>query len=185
MAENEVSTPEFSQNVVPAAKQRGRIGKRLREHVEDVIDSYVTRLRSDPAIPTARTLPRPLLEDHAMSYLGDLFQTLVVLEEADDVDGRDESALLRDGSKIQHLVSELHGRQRHRLGWTESALQREYAIIAEEVESFVRRHAADGEREGSTELSFAVNVLRRLLGRGRDASLGAYSGAIRDTAQKG
>jgi hypothetical protein len=27
--------------------------------------------------------------------------------------------------------------------------------------------------------------VRRLLGRGRDASLGAYSAAIRDTAQKG
>jgi hypothetical protein len=161
----------------PTRKSSTRIGDRLREHVEQVIVRYAARLRGDPLIPMAAELPSPLLEDHALSFLGDLFQTVVVLEKADDIDDREEADLLKDGTRIQHLISELHGHQRHRLGWTESALRREYAILAEEVESLARRLGADGE--GAGDLDFALDVLRRLLARARDASFAAYSAANR------
>lgn len=151
------------------------LGERLRNHIEQLIARYSARLRNDPLIPMAKALPAPLVEDHAMSFFSDVFQTLVVLEKADDLKGREESDLLVDGSQIQHLVAQLHGRQRHRLGWTESALEREYQIINEEVASLVKHRAADAD--GAERLDWALGTLNRLLGVAHEASLDAFHAA--------
>ncbi len=155
-----------------------QLGVRLRENVEQVVERYVARMRTDPKIPLAADLPTPMLEDHAMTFLGDLFQTLVVHEKADQIQDRDESELLKDGNRIQHLISELHGRQRHRVGWTETALQREYDIFTEEVEALARRHAR--EVESGVPLESALDVLRRHLDRARKTSLDAHANAARE-----
>ena len=150
-----------------------RIGERLRDQVEDLIARYSARLRSDPQIPVAKTLSAPLIEDHAMSFLSDVFQSLVILENAASLKGREESNLLSDGTTIQRLISELHGRQRHRVGWTETALKREYEILNEEAEKFVRRHAADESRTGG--LDWTLGVVNRLLRHAEDASFAAFT----------
>ena len=164
-----------SQNKSPAAAGRARIGDRLQHDLESLIVRYVDRLRSDPLIPRAQSLPSALLEDHATSFLSDLFQSLVVLENAGELDDADESELLGDGNKIQRLISELHGRQRRRLGWTEHALEREYQILREEVDSLVRRHAPDPDRAG--DFSWAIHVLNQRLNSARTASVAAFETA--------
>jgi hypothetical protein len=151
---------------------RRHFGERLRSNIEDLLSRYVTRLRGDPVTPMARPLARPLLEDHAMSFLSHVFQTLVILEKARDIDAAEETVLLEDGSEIQRLISDLHGRQRHRLGWTESALHREYQILFEEVAAHAQRHAADDQV-----LQWALDALNRQLERAREASLAAFSSA--------
>ena len=148
------------------------LGERLRHHIEQLIASYSRRLRSDPVTSMAKTLPSALVEDHAMSYFSDLFQTLVVLEQSGDLNGREESTLLADGSEIQRLVSELHGRQRFRLGWTEEALHREYEIMDAEVESLVKRYAPD--KDVADKVPWAIDTLKRLLNVAHDASFGAF-----------
>jgi hypothetical protein len=154
------------------------LGERLRHQIEQLIANYSRRLRSDPVTVLAKNLPAPLVEDHAMSYFGDLFQTLVVLEKSDDLKDREEAALLTDGSNIQRLISELHGRQRFRLGWTEEALHREYEIMDAEVESLVKRHAPD--EDVADKVAWAQETLKRLLKAGHDASLKAYRGAEKE-----
>ena len=154
---------------------RARIGDRLQHDLESVIVRYVDRLRADPLISKAHALPTPLLEDHAMSFLGDLFQSLVVLENAEELDHVDESELLADGAKIQRLIADQHGRQRHRLGWTEHALEREYQILREEVDSLVRRHAPDPDRIG--DFSWAIEVLNQRLNSARAVSVAAFETA--------
>ena len=150
------------------------LGERLREGLEELIARYVTRMRNDPAIPRARDLPRPLLEDHAMSFLSDLFQSIVVLEKTENLKNADESDLLKDGSRIQRLVAELHGRQRHRIGWTEEALHREYQILDEEVAALAKRHASTPDA-----LDWTLDHLKHLLTRAHDASYAAYGDAAR------
>jgi len=86
---------------------RARIGDRLRRDLESLVVRYVDRLRIDPLFSRAHSLPTALLEDHAMSFVSDLFQSLVVLENAEELDAVDESELLGDGNKIQRLVAEL------------------------------------------------------------------------------
>jgi hypothetical protein len=154
---------------------RARIGERLRQNLEELIGRYQLRMRSDPAIPAARSLSVPVLEDHALSLLGDLFQSLVVLERQNQLTDEEESDLLGDGSEIQRLVSDLHGRQRHKFGWTESALEREYQILDEEVESLVRRYVPDVA--GSEGIEWALDLLKRQLERSRDASFAGYAAA--------
>lgn len=168
-----------SKNKLPKSAGRARIGDRLRHDLESLIVRYVDRLRTDPLISRSHSLPNPLLEDHAMSFLSDLFQSLVVLENAEELENADESELQADGSKIQRLISELHGRQRHRLGWTEHALEREYQILREEVDSLVRRHAPDPDRAG--DFSWAIDVLNRRLNSARAASVAAYETAASES----
>jgi len=155
--------------------RRARIGDRLRHDLENLIVRYIDRLRNDPLLSRSASLPNALLEDHAMSFLGDLFQSLVVLENAGELDDAAESELLSDGIKIQRLVAELHGRQRYRLGWTEHALEREYQILREEVDSLVRRHAPDPDRAG--DFSWAIEVLDQRFNSARAASVTAYGKA--------
>jgi hypothetical protein len=156
---------------------RARVGERLRQRVEELLARYAGRMRNDPAVPRAKELPAALLEDHAMSFLGDLFQSLVILEENEILPSGDESELLTDGTRIQTLISELHGRQRHGLGWTERALEREYEILKEEVESMVRRYASDIEGVGG--VSWALEASERLLANAREASFRGYASASR------
>ena len=169
------SVTAFSDNVANRKSTRARIGERLRDHVEDLIAKYVARMRSDPLIPLAKKLPDPILEDHAMSFLGDIIQSLVVIEKAAELDALEESNLMTDGTEIQRLIAELHGRQRHRIGWTESALQREYLILIEEVEALVARQAPDDARNAA--IKQGIDLFTRLLARARDASFAGYRAA--------
>jgi hypothetical protein len=50
----------------------------------------------------------------------------------------EEPELLGDGGHVQRLMAELHGAQRHRLGWSESDIEREIHILFTEVERAIR-----------------------------------------------
>ncbi|HEX6536467.1 MAG TPA: ATP-binding protein [Gemmatimonadaceae bacterium] len=140
-------------------------GERLRERMEQIIAGFAARLRADPAIPEAAHLQRAELEDHQLSFLADVAQTLVVIEET----GGLESDLFRDGSTIQVIVAELHGTMRQRRGWTEAQLGREYGILLEQIASVVRR---DGD-EGRRDISLALDVIGRLIERARATGVAA------------
>jgi hypothetical protein len=66
--------------------------------------------------------------------LADVAGALIMIEE---LKGQ-PSLLLADATEIQRLVSERHGLQRRALGWSESALRREFMIVREEVERVIR-----------------------------------------------
>ena len=149
------------------------IGTYVRRRVEDVLESFAVRLQADPAFPQAAGLRRSELEDHQLAFLTDVVHSLVVIDETGGVG----SALYRDGSEIQRVLSRLHGRMRHRQGWTEAQLDRESAIMAEEVEALIHRHVP----EGIGDVTAALDVIRHLVEQGRVASAQAY----RQAAQGG
>ncbi len=149
------------------------IGTYVRGHLEEVLESVAARLRFDAAFPQAAGLRRSELEDHQLAFLTDVVQSLVVIDETGGV----ESALYRDGSEIQRVVSGLHGRMRYRQGWTPSQLERESAIMGEEVEQLIRRHVPESVGDVTT----AVEVVRHLLEESHVASAQAY----RQAAQGG
>jgi hypothetical protein len=138
------------------------LGEALQSEAPEVIDRYVTRLRNDPSIPMAVGLGEADLEDHAATFLADLAQTLVVIEKGRAVPER----LLRDGSAIQRVISELHAGQRAQLGWTEEALRREFQILREEVDGGIRRSVPAETRIGD-----ALIVLGRLFDHAEKVSL--------------
>jgi len=139
--------PDAAQSAVDAAAEAARrasprafITERLQASLGDVVASTMSRLREDPAVPLARGTSQAELEDHIASFVADLAQAFAILDEAE----ADRVRLIRDGANIQRMISEQHGRQRRRMGWSEEALRREFEILGVEVEHAVRHAELPG-----------------------------------------
>ncbi|HEX2778626.1 MAG TPA: ATP-binding protein [Gemmatimonadaceae bacterium] len=150
----------------PALRARGLgdIGAQLRDRLDEVIAALIEDVQEDEAtFPGARGLRRALLEDHFRTFLSDIAQQLVIVGETVG----DVSALLGDGARIQQLVSELHGRQRVTLGWSDEQILREYVLLEDEIERVVR-----GQRPSSSAaIEAALEVVRSILRSAATASL--------------
>ena len=112
-----------------------KVAKVLLVELESLVDTIVERIRCDATLRMAAGLRTSQVADHLSTMIADVASALIVVEE---VDG-DASPLLADAMEIQRLVSERHGAQRARLGWTEAAMRREFMIIREEVGLVIRR----------------------------------------------
>lgn len=113
----------------------GKVAKALTAGLEPLVDRIVERIRCDTGMRMAAGLRTSQVTDHLSTLLADVASALIVVEE---VNG-EPSPLLADAMEIQRMVSERHGAQRARLGWTEAAMRREFMIIREEVGVVVRR----------------------------------------------
>jgi hypothetical protein len=146
------------------ARRRGlaSVGEALKGEVNVIIDRFTRRLRENRSIPLAAGADAADLEDHAAPFVVDLAQTLVVLETSEDAPER----LLRDGSRIQRVIAELHGAQRSQIGWTEGMLRLEFDFLREEIEAAVRRSSPPG-----ADVAEALHVLQRFLRRAERISI--------------
>jgi PAS domain S-box-containing protein len=133
------------------------LGASLLRESDRLLESFVGRLRADPLIPGAHRLRTAPLEDHAVTLLADIAQTLVIIGEA----GPDAAALLRDGSAIQRVVAETHGARRHAMGWSIEALRRELDILRDVIVNGVRVNT----RDGGAHPEDATGVLTHLIDR--------------------
>jgi signal transduction histidine kinase len=115
-------------------KDLSKVGRVLLDGMEATTARIVDRIRTDPNLNIAAGLKFSQVADHFPALLADVAGSLIVLEE---LRGQ-ASPLLADATEIQRLVSERHGIQRHRLGWNEAALRREFMIVREELEHIVR-----------------------------------------------
>jgi PAS domain S-box-containing protein len=163
-----------------AAPGVDQIGEALRESVDDLLGAYADRLRADPALPWTKEMRRTQLEDHAVSFLADLAQSLVIVADA----GGEAAALLRDGSAIQRTIAEAHGARRHAQGWTEEAVRRDHAVLREELERAVRSRIGQGQGGNSAagttpQVEEAVALLLRLADRAETISIGGWRAAAR------
>jgi PAS domain S-box-containing protein len=151
----------------PAADRHGiaAAGSALLEETPAIMARYVARLASDEAIPAARELGTADLGDHSATLLTNIAQSLIATEQS----SQDPLHLMHDGTEIQRTIAELHGAQRARLGWTEEALMRDWAILNEEIEAVLRaRLSADVDRPA--ELHRIFESLHRLLHFGEQVS---------------
>jgi signal transduction histidine kinase len=148
---------------MPSTHGLATVGTRMRQQLESLLEGYTSRLRTDAALPRPAALPRTQLEDHAPGFIVELAQVLTALDHADGIDAE----LLRDGSAIQEEIAFRHGEQRHRLGWSEAHLRRDFAVLRDEIETCVRQTAASG----TADVALALSVLHRLLARALEVSL--------------
>jgi hypothetical protein len=148
------------------ARRLAQVGARLRESVDDVLRSYVDRLRADPAIPGGSSMRPSALEDHAVALLADFAQSLMIVGDA----GPEAPDLLRDSSAIQRTVAEYHGARRHAQGWDEAAVRRDHRIFREEVERVVRGRL----RQEGPAVEAAVDILLGLMDRAEAISVGGW-----------
>ncbi len=116
----------------------GDVGRALLRVMESTLETIVERIKQDPNLGVAAGLRFSQLADHLAALLADVGGALVVMEESNG----GASPTLADAVEIQRLISERHGAQRQRLGWTESAVRREFMIMREELEKVIR-HASE------------------------------------------
>jgi signal transduction histidine kinase len=163
------------------------IGTRLAVDAEIISQRYVEALRADDRFPGVKELRAAQLRDHATPFVGLLATQLIVLGETlgEDPD------LLADGGHLQRLMAELHGAQRHRLGWGEADIERESHVLFKEVERAIhaaidttvteRATAADAGRTEtvSTEsiraaTKYAIDVAFRVLGKASHTTIRSF-----------
>ena len=95
------------------------------------------------------------LRDHATPFVGLLASQLTIIGETQG----EEPELLGDGGHVQRLMAELHGAQRHRLGWSEHDIERETQILFSEVERAIRI-AVDASATEDAVHDLAPNIRR-------------------------
>ena len=147
------------------------IGRHVRGHAEEVLKNVAIRLRSDSHFPSLEGLSASEVEDHQLSFLVDVVHALIVIDETGGVD----SELYRHGGEIQRIVSSLHGTMRHHQGWTLEQLERESAIVHEELQALIQRHVP----EGMGDVTAALAVIEHLVGQSHEESARAYGRAAR------
>jgi hypothetical protein len=107
------------------------LGQALLEKVNSIAASFVAALRAEPAtFPNVDKLTDVQLQNHIQTALADSAQALMILQSTSG----DPSELMRDTTEIQRVVSERHGVQRQRLGWTETALSREFELLRRAID---------------------------------------------------
>jgi PAS domain S-box-containing protein len=166
-APDETATPMRDQErtvVEPSAGSLRDVRDAILAELERVLHAYVARLRSDEQVPGAKNLSEAELEDHLASFLADLAQTLGSMDLAEGV----ESSALRDGTAIQRVIAERHGRQRADLGWSESEVRREFQVLKEELAAAVQRRIERPRREEVVE---AIEFVNEFLDRAEKISL--------------
>jgi PAS domain S-box-containing protein len=141
-------------------------GQTLIAALERVEQEWVDRLRSDRFMRPMDGLNRAKLADHSAPLVAAIAHALVALEES----GTDPG-LVRDAEVIQSTIALRHGHQRRRLGWARGEVEREYGILAEVLDATLRREAP---RRTAANLSTALAVVHRLVGRAAAASLSVY-----------
>jgi signal transduction histidine kinase len=147
------------------------IGEILRGMTDEVLTAYTERLRLDPEIPQARLLRRPELEDHGLSMLADMAQTLLIVSEA----GNAATELLRDGSAIQRTIAEHHGVRRYAQGWKEAGVRRDHQIFREEIERALRsRNRSHIAPARIHEVEEAVELLLHLVDKAEEISVESW-----------
>ncbi|HKH93333.1 MAG TPA: ATP-binding protein, partial [Gemmatimonadaceae bacterium] len=149
-----------------AARTRGlaAVGDSLMHEIEHILDAFVARLRAEPTMPAAPTLKYSQLADHVGAMLADIASALVILEDSAGT----PTMLLADTADLQRFISDRHGAQRARLGWTLDALARENAVLEEEVERAIRRCFTDPSC--APQVEEALGVAKRYLEQSADNS---------------
>jgi signal transduction histidine kinase len=150
----------------PKVRGLGDIGDALLRELERVLDCFIERLRTEGVTPAASELRFSQLADHVSTLIADVAGTLTVLE---DSEGQ-PSQLLEDGADIRRMIAERHGQQRARLGFTEEAMRREYAVLRDEMHRAIDRCFSHHDQESVAEAS---TVVARLLDQAERSSVQA------------
>ena len=161
--------PEWSGSADEGPRVRGLadIGELLLREVETILEAITVRIRENGEMPGAKTLKFCQLADHYPSFLADLGGMLITIEEG----GGQPSGLLADGSEIQRIVSEKHGAQRARLGWSAEHLLAEYAIVRDELGRTIRRRA---RAIPDPAVDDGLAILTRVLEQAEESSLRGF-----------
>jgi hypothetical protein len=153
------------------------VGMVLLRELPSLVDSFVDRLRAEPIVPGAESVRQTQLADHISAHVADLSVMLMAIEEARGQPSR----LLADGNDIQACLADRHGAQRARLGFTANAMDREWAVLREEIHRVIHRAS---KTVTETAMNEAMLMIDRFLDQARESSVRSLNRALEDAAQE-
>jgi signal transduction histidine kinase len=151
----------------------GDIGKVLVRDLESLLNAFTARLREEPIVDGANALRACQLSNHLIEYVAVIAATLIALEEMQG----DAAVEIADATRIHASIAECHGRQRSQLGWTVERLEREWAILREELDRLVRLHSRELLEPALAE---ATRIVERMVAQGLEISSRALERAALD-----
>ena len=161
-----VAVPGDAGSAADATTTIARIGAALAGEAGPAIETWVARLRSDPAVPTDGITDYDL-EDHVATFVTDIGLALRTLGES----SAEPAEAQLDSRAILAVVAERHGAQRARLGWSEATVAHELALLGEILEEAVVRLAGP---EYVSEVERALAAVSQLLAQALRISLGGF-----------
>jgi signal transduction histidine kinase len=138
-----------------AGRELAAAGEALMRQISPAVDEFVRRARAEPALGFTGEMSDIDVADHLGTLLIDVANSLAILAGAQG----EPSELLADGSRIQRVIGELHGAQRHRMGWGEPQILREVELVREVCLATMAHSLGNDERARGA----AVFALERLL----------------------
>lgn len=157
----------------PAAEPAGvavsglaEVGTLLMESARMLELALADRLRGDRLVPSARRVDALSLEDQTAAMVTALGKVLMAVASG-------AAFVYDDACHTLDALYAAHGRQRRRLGWEEWELVREYQVLHDLLDLFVRVEAT---RRTHSDLIPALGVLHREVTRGVGASTSAFVG---------
>ncbi len=147
---------EGAQDLALAGSERSlsKIGQVVNRTAGEAVLEFCKRMRNDPQIPTDFVQDSSQLEDHYQTLLSDVGLSLASMNDGLNLG----IGMLRDGMAIHRVISQCHGAQRARLGWTEPAMKREFEILRSAVADTVA-----AETELTTDDTAALRVVDAIL----------------------
>jgi two-component sensor histidine kinase len=129
--------PQERRLVRREAADLGVLSEHLLRRLKPIMDTYVARLREDGAVPRAREASEIALRDHVPHFLSGVASLL----SHTGATAPEISAVLQGGHAIQRMTLELHGAERHAMGWSADAVKRDLAILRHVIETDLRAEA--------------------------------------------
>ncbi|MGQ0560759.1 MAG: PAS domain-containing sensor histidine kinase [Gemmatimonadota bacterium] len=152
------------------------VGEQMIDAIDDILDEYADRLKQELPLPRTSRLEYADLVNHAGTFLTDIAQALIVLENSN----ADPVQLMHDGTQIQRVISELHGAQRFRLGWTEEMLAGDWRILWEAISRWLDKSRVDLDHVNRED---ALSTLKSMVDFAEATSLrGLRTAALQDIA---
>ena len=130
-------------------------GEMLLRETASIVASLVARLRHEREVPHIDELRYGELANHFGTFLAILAETLMARAEQTPVMAR----AVEEGLGLLRLLSDRHGRQRARLGWSAAGIEREYRILQDEIERALTEHASHVPDEAVNEARAVVQRL--------------------------
>ena len=172
-AEGDAGTANAMREQRAARRVRGLVdvADAMLSDIDALMERFVKRLQNDPHVGgVVAPMDRHVVEDHFPSFIADIAQTLVVFEGA----GGQAAQLMLDSSAIQRLIADRHGAYRQRAGWTDQELEREYDLLLETIEEFVRTALPATAEFPRDSIDTGLTLVGRFVERAREHALGGY-----------
>ena len=148
------SLAEAATGVLETGDELAQFGKSLLDQLDATVERYTRRVRAS-GLPHVESLRETQVRDHVTALIADILNSIEVVGEA-----RGQAPdLLRDGSEIQRLISDLHGAQRYRLGWSEEEVSTDVQLLRDELEATIR----EAKKVNTQVREHALELARRLL----------------------